>query len=95
MIDLMQWRATIGSWYCSCVIGNHKKKLSKRTHEHENVSHSMDEWWIGSLKFLLQAILTEAVILSYLIVMKLMILLLLCGDVESNPGPINIGEFYL
>ena len=94
MIDLMQWRATIGSWCCSSVIANHKK-LSNRTHEHGKVSHSMDEWWIGSLKLLLQAILTEAVILSYSIVTKLMILLLLCGDVESNPGPVNIGEFYL
>ena len=95
MIDLMQWRATIGSWYCPSVTGSHKKKLSKTTREHEKVSHLMDEWWIGSLKLLLQAILIEAVILSYSIVMKLMILLLLCGDVESNPGPIDIGEFYL
>ena len=92
MIDLMQWKATIGSWYCSSVTGNHKKKLSKRTPEHGKVLHSMDEWWIASLKLLLQV---EAVILSYSIVMKLMILLLLCGDVESNPGPIDIGEFYL
>ena len=87
MIDLIQWRVTIGTWHCS----SNNKKGSKRKYDHEEVSHSVDEWWIGSLR----AILTKAVILSYSLVMKLMILLLLCGDVEINPGPINIGEFCL
>ena len=94
MIDLIQWRATIGTWYCSSVMGSHKRKRSKRRVDHGQESHSMDEWWGGSLR-LLQAILTVAVILSYSLVTKLMILLLLCGDVEINPGPINIGEFCL
>ena len=91
MINLIQWRATIVTWYCSSVKGSHKRKRSKRRVDNGEVSHSVDEWWIGSL----QVILTEAVILSYSLVMKLMILLLLCGVVEINPGPINIGEFYL
>ena len=93
MIDLIQWRVTIGTWYRSSVKSSHKRKRSKRRVDHGDVSHSMDEWWIGSLR-LLHAILTAAVILSYSLVMKLMILLLLCGDVEINPGPINIGEFF-
>ena len=87
MIDLTQWRVTIGTWHCS----SNNSKGSKREYDHGEVSHSVDEWWIGSLR-LLQAILTVAVILSYSLVM---ILLLLCGDVEINPGPINIGEFCL
>ena len=87
MIDLIQWRATIGTWYCSSAMGSHKRKRSKRRVDHGEVSHSVDEWWGGSL----QAILTEAVILSCSLVM---ILLLLCGDVEINPGPINIGDFF-
>ena len=87
MIDLIQWRVTIGTWHCS----SNNRKGSKREYDHGEVSHSVDEWWIGSLR-LLQAILTVAVILSYSLVM---ILLLLCGDVEINPGPINIGEFCL
>ena len=91
MIDLIQWRATIGTWHCSSAKTSHKRKRSKRIVDHEKVSHSVDEWWIGSL----QAILTEAVVLSYSLFMKLMILLLLCGDVETNPGLINIGEFCL
>ena len=92
MIDLIQWRATIGTWYSSSVMGSHKRKRSKRRLDHGEVSHSVDEeWWIGSLR-LLQAILTVAVILSCSLVM---ILLLLCGDVEINPGPINIGAFGL
>ena len=96
MIDLIQWRVTIGTWYCSSVIGSYKKKRSKRRLDHGEVSHahSVDEWLIGSLR-LLQAILTEAVILSHSLVMKLMTLLLLCGDVEINPGPIIIGKFCL
>ena len=94
MIDLIQWRATIGTWYRSSVMGSHKRKRSKRRVDRRGESHSMDEWWIGSLR-LLQAIITAAVILSYSPVMKLMILLLQCGDVEINPGPINIGEFCL
>ena len=60
----------------------------KRRLNHGEMSLSVDEWWIRSLK-LLQAILTEAVIFSYSLVM---VLLLLCGDVEINPGPIDIGE---
>ena len=91
MIDLIQWRATIGTWYCSSAMGNHKRKRSKRRVDHGQESHLVDEWWGG----LLQAILTEALILSYSLVMKLMILLLLCGDVEINPGPINTGEIFL
>ena len=91
MIDLIQWRATIGTWYCSSVMGSHKRKRSKRRVDHGEVSHSVDEWWIGSLR-LLQAILTVAVIFSYSL---MMMLLLLCGDVEINPGPINIGEFFV
>ena len=87
MIDLIQWRVTIGTWHCS----SNNRKGSMRENDHREVSHSVDEWWIGSLR-LLQAILTVAVILSYSLVM---ILLLLCGDVEINPGPINIGEVCL
>ena len=90
MIDLIQWRVTIGTWYCSSAMGSHKRKRSKRRIDHGEVSHSVEEWWIGSLR-LLQAILTIAVILSYSL---MMILLLLCGDVEINPGPINIGDFF-
>ena len=88
MIDLIQWRVTIGTWYCSSVISSHKKKRSKRKLDHGEMSLSVNEWWIGSLR-LLQAILTEAVIFSYSLVI---VLLLLCGDVEINPGPIDIGE---
>ena len=87
MIDLIQWRVTIGTWCCS----SNNRKGSKTKYDHGEVSHLVDEWWIGSLR-LLQAILTVAVILSYSLVM---ILLLLCGDVEINPGPVNIGEFCL
>ena len=91
MIDLIQWRVTIGTWYCSSVMGSHKRKRLKKRVDHGEMSHSVDEWLLGSLR-LLQAILTKAVILSYSLVM---ILLLLCGDVEINPGPINIGEVCL
>ena len=91
MIDLIQWRVTIGTCLFSSVMGSHKRKRSKRRVDQEEMSLSVNEWWIGSLK-LLQAILTVAVIFSYSLVM---ILLLLCGDVEINPGPINIGEVCL
>ena len=87
MIDLIQWRVTIGTWHCS----SQKRKGSKKKYDHGEVSHLVDEWWIGSLR-LLQAILTVVVILSYSL---LMTLLLLCGDVEINPGPIDIGEVCL
>ena len=93
MIDLIQWRATISTWNCS----SHNRKGSNRKCDHGGVSHAVDEWCIGPIGALrlLQVILTEAVILSYSLVMKLMILLLLCGDVEINPEPINIGAFSL
>ena len=84
MIDLIQWRVTIGTWHCS-------GKGSKTKYDRGEVSHSVDEWLMGSLR-LFPAMLTVAVVLSSSIVM---ILLLLCGDVEINPGPINIGEVCL
>ena len=60
MIDLIQWRVTIGTWHCS----SNNSKGSKREYDYDEVSHLVDEWWIGSLR-LLQAILTVVVILSY------------------------------
>ena len=88
MIDLMQWRASIGTWHC--VTCSHKRRRSNRVLHRGEELHSAGEWWIGSLR-LLGVVLTETVKLSYSFVIKLILLLLLCGDVETNPGPITIG----
>ena len=39
MIDLIQWRATIGTWYCSSAKDSHKRKRSKRLVDHGEVSN--------------------------------------------------------
>ena len=79
MIDICQWRASIGSWYC--------RQLSYRTHCTKK-SHTSDVTtdnsridgvsrvrWIRGLTFSL--------------VCGLLLLLILSGDVEPNPGPIT------
>ena len=93
MIDLMQWRASVGTWHCVTCCHKHRRSNRGLHHgvlHHGEELHSASEWWMGSLR-LLGVVLTETVKLSYSFVIKLILLLLLCGDVETNPGPITIG----
>ena len=74
MIDIVQWRASIGSWN-GCSLSS---KL-KYSHSAKYVSNST----------MLFVVLLNCHFLLYFLAEVTMILLILAGDVETNPGPLT------
>ena len=74
MIDIVQWRASIGSW-------NGCSLSSKLIYSHSGkyVSNST----------MLFVVLVNCHFLLYFLAEIVMILLILAGDVETNPGPLT------
>ena len=77
MIDLFQWRASIGSWYCHLI--PHATKKSHSTHTTDIPG------WIKSL--LMSGEEGGCSTLIFSLALFLLLLLILSGDVEQNPGP--------
>ena len=99
MVDLSQWRAAIGLWHCRLSSPSHQLG-SRKSHNNSNqpeVTDPLDwmihnettgtgagvcgvkfSWLVGCSCFLLK------------IFLLFQLILLLSGDVELNPGPINI-----
>ena len=74
MIDISQWRATIGLWYCHQIPYTTKKTLSTTDTP-------------GCIKSLLLSGDEGGGTLIFSLVLFLLLLLILSGDVELNPGP--------
>ena len=79
MIDICQWRSSIGSWYYH-QISYHthctkKSPTSDVTTDNSRINGVTRIRWIRGLTFSL--------------VCGLLLLLLLSGDIELNPGPIT------
>ena len=74
MIDIVQWRASIGSW-------NGCSLSSKLVYSHsaKYVSNST----------MVFVVLVNCYFLLYFLAEIVMILLILAGDVETNPGPLT------
>ena len=74
MIDIVQWRASIGSW-------NGCSLSSKLLYSHSDkcISNSA----------MLFVVLVNCHFLLYFLAEIVMILLILAGDVETNPGPLT------
>ena len=71
MIDISQWRATIGVWYCHQIpYTKAKKQLSQ-----EVTSESL---WSKK---------SNGNNLTFSLVLAFLLLLILSGDIELNPGP--------
>ena len=73
MIDINQWRASIGLWYCHHIPCTTKKSPSTTDIPGWIKSLLMSDEGGGNLTFSL--------------VLFLLLLLILSGDVELNPGP--------
>ena len=73
MIDISQWRACIGLWYCHQIPYTTKKTPSTDT--------------TGWIKSLLMSGDDGGGTLIFSLVLFLLLLLILSGDVELNPGP--------
>ena len=78
MIDLIQWRVCIGMW-CG-----HMKSLKRKSrlvnHESENIGVCMN---------VLTTLLSHTSVWLYTLTVCIFLLLILSGDVESNPGPVG------
>ena len=79
MIDICQWRSSIGSWYYHQIsYHTHSTKKSHTidvTTDNSRINGVTRIWWIRGLTFHL--------------VCGLLFLLILSGDIELNPGPIT------
>ena len=83
MIDICQWRACIGLWYCHLI-----PYTTKTTHS----THTTDiPGWIKSL---LMSGDDGGGTLIFSLILFLLLLLILSGDVELNPGP-KTGQYTL
>ena len=74
MIDITQWRAAIGLWYCHQI-----PYTSKTTHSTTDTP--------GWFKLLLTPGDEGGSSLIFSLALFLILLLILSGDVELNPGP--------
>ena len=73
MIDISQWRACIGLWYCHQIPYTTKKTPTT----------DIPGW----IKSLLMSGDEGGGTLIYSLVLFLLLLLILSGDIELNPGP--------
>ena len=76
MIDVSQWRASIGLWYCHQIPYTTKKTPSTYTTD-----------TTGRIKSLLILGDEGVSTLIFSLVLFLLLLLILSGDIELNPGP--------
>ena len=74
MIDISQWRASIGSWYCHQIPYTTKKT---------SFTNDTPGW----IKLLLMSGDEGGGTLIFSLVLFLLLLLILSGDIELNPGP--------
>ena len=85
MIDLTQWRVCIGIW--SCRTKSVKRKSTLVDQQCNRESHpclqQMKDCNICS------PLLSHTSLLLYTLTVCIYLLLMLSGDVESNPGPIG------
>ena len=89
MIDLIQWRVSIGMW-CG-----HMKSFKRKSRLVNMQSHpSMKDYHRkyeppGMCMNILRALLSHASVWLYTLTVCIFLQLILSGDVESNPGPVG------
>ena len=79
MIDTTQWRASIGLWYCHQISYTTKKGTTT-----DDISGWVESLWSGD---------EDGGNLTFSVVLFLLLLLILSGDIELNPGPKNSRKF--
>ena len=90
MIDLIQWRVCIGMW-----CGHMKSVMSNGRVVNNMQSHSSvkDYCWesetLGVYTNIIGILLSDTSMRLYTLTVCIFLLLILSGDVESNPGPMG------
>ena len=80
MIDISQWRVSVGLWYCHQIPYTAKKESATT-----DISRWVESLWSGD---------EGGGNLTFSLVLFLLFLLILSGDIELNPGPIT-GKHYI
>ena len=87
MIDLIQWRVSIGMW------GGHMKSVKRKSRLVNNMqSHPgvKDYHWESEyVGVCIRTLLSHTSVCLHILTVCIFLLLILSGDVETNPGPVG------
>ena len=90
MIDLIQWRVCIGMWCGHMKSVKKKSRLIYNMQSHLGIKdfHSENET-PGICTNILRTLLSHTSVWLHTLTVCIFLLLILSGDVESNPGPVG------
>ena len=93
MIDLIQWRVCIGMWCGHMKSVKKKSRLDNNMQRYPGVQWIKDYPWesktLGMCTNILRALFSLTSVWLYTLTVCIFLLLILSGDVESNPGPVG------
>ena len=93
MIDLIQWRVCIGMWCCCMKSVKKKSRFINNIQSHPCIQWMDDYHWesenLGMCRNILGTLLSRTSVWLYTLTVCIFLLLILSGDVESNPGPVG------
>ena len=90
MIDLIQWRVCIGMWCGGMKSVKRKSRLVCNMQSHQGVKNYYSKIETpGICMNILRALLSHTSVWLYTLTVCIFLLLILSGDVESNPGPVG------
>ena len=91
MIDLIQWRVCIGMWCGGIKSVKRKTRFVNNIQSHPGIQWMDDYHWesdnLGMSTNVLRTLLSS--VWLYTLTVCIFLLLILSGDVESNPGPVG------
>ena len=87
MIDLIQWRVSIGMWCGGMKSVKRKSRLVNNMQSHLGVKDY--HWESEYVGVCIRTLLSHASVWLYTLTVCIFLQLILSGDVESNPGPLG------
>ena len=90
MIDLIQWRVSIGMWGGGMKSVKRTSRLVNNMQSHPGMKDYHRKYEPpGMCTNILRALLSHASVWLYTLTVCIFLQLILSGDVESNPGPLG------
>ena len=87
MIDLIQWRVSIGMWCGGMKFLKRESKLVNNMQNHPSVKNY--HWESENFGVCIRTLLIHTSVCLYALTACIFLHLILSGDVESNPGPVG------